>query len=75
MQYPKRLKDERGCAPRGEQQEQPGHTGGKQLGGRLIQDLRLQQRVPHTLGNALRTMLLPNPQVLFAGYTIPHSPL
>lgn len=26
----------------------------------------------HTLGNALRSMLLTNPQVLFAGYTIPH---
>nr|AQS22690.1 DNA-directed RNA polymerases I and III subunit rpac2 [Pseudodiaptomus poplesia] len=26
----------------------------------------------HTLGNTLRTMLLHNPQVTFAGYTIPH---
>eukprot|EP00088_Acartia_fossae_P066027 TRINITY_DN815_c0_g1_i4.p1 TRINITY_DN815_c0_g1~~TRINITY_DN815_c0_g1_i4.p1 ORF type:complete len:116 (-),score=13.37 TRINITY_DN815_c0_g1_i4:112-459(-) len=26
----------------------------------------------HTLGNCLRTMLLKNPQVQFAGYTIPH---
>jgi DNA-directed RNA polymerase subunit L len=26
----------------------------------------------HTLGNALRSMLLLNPRVLFAGYTIPH---
>eukprot|EP00088_Acartia_fossae_P040051 TRINITY_DN41694_c0_g1_i1.p1 TRINITY_DN41694_c0_g1~~TRINITY_DN41694_c0_g1_i1.p1 ORF type:complete len:114 (+),score=16.45 TRINITY_DN41694_c0_g1_i1:38-379(+) len=26
----------------------------------------------HTLGNCLRTMLLKNPQVMFAGYTIPH---
>ena len=26
----------------------------------------------HTLGNALRHMLLMNPRVVFAGYTIPH---
>jgi len=26
----------------------------------------------HTLGNALRTQLLKDPQVLFAGYKIPH---
>jgi len=26
----------------------------------------------HTMGNALRHMLLMNPQVAFAGYTIPH---
>jgi len=26
----------------------------------------------HTMGNCLRTMLLKNPQVEFAGYTIPH---
>nr|SVE73971.1 EOG090X0LBP [Daphnia atkinsoni] len=26
----------------------------------------------HTLGNALRTLILKNPDVIFCGYTIPH---
>nr|SVE93406.1 EOG090X0LBP [Moina brachiata] len=26
----------------------------------------------HTLGNALRTLILKNPDVVFCGYTIPH---